>query len=122
MNQICDEFAQECCLRTEYGERGDCLVHRTACKLLCLRERSQRHIGRLVVLLIAANGLSNVLCRSDHVENVVRDLECKAEVVGVRSERCELRLRRARKDRTAAQRRMKECARLSHMHTAQLLH
>ena len=57
-----------------------------------------------MVLLIAADRLSDVLGGADHIEDVVRDLERQTEMIRVCRERGKLLLRSARKDGAAAQR------------------
>ena len=75
-----------------------------------------------MILLVTADGLAKLLGAADDIEDIVRDLERKSEVIGICRERRELLLRCPREDCSAAQRRMKERTRLAHMDTAQLLH
>ena len=84
IHQIRHEVPQEIRLCAKDGERRLRFFRRAARKLLRLRERGQRHIGRLVVLLITADGLADLLGRADNIENIVRNLEGKPKVVGIR--------------------------------------
>ena len=75
-----------------------------------------------MVFFITSDGLSNVLCRPDDIENVVRDLKGKPELFRVRRKCRKLCLGRPTEDCTAAQRCTKECPRFAHVDTAHLLH
>ena len=75
-----------------------------------------------MVFFITSDGLSNVLCRPDDIENVVRDLKGKPELLRVGRKCRKLCLGRPTEDCAAAQRCAKERPRFAHVDTAHLLH
>ena len=102
LEHVADELAQEIGFRAENGERLDRLVHGLFGEALGLVKRSQRHVRRLLVADVAADRLADELLVARHIEDVVRDLEGKAEALGIRGQGRELVFRGAREDGAAS--------------------